>query len=103
MKRLLIGATLLALAPALLAGCAGGQLTPQAQAQIQAALDAICPTATALQPSVVATFNGNVKTAYNALLLACPPNPPPTNPIVIGVDILDAVQILAPYVKRIVH
>ena len=103
MKRLLTGAALLALAPALLAGCANGQLTPQAQSQIQAALNAICPTATALQPSMVATFNGNVKTAYNALLLACPPNPPPTNPVVIGVDILDAVQILAPYLKRIVR
>ena len=101
MKRLLIGAALLALVPTLLAGCANGQLTPQAQSQIQAVLDEICPTATALQPNVVATFNGNVKTAYNALLLACPPNPPPTNPIVIGIDILDAVQILAPHVKRI--
>src|SRR5258708_21516931 len=81
MKRLLSGAALLALAPTLLVGCANGQLTPQAQSQIQTALDEICPTATALQPSVVATFNGNVKTVYNAVLLACPPNPPPTNPI----------------------
>jgi hypothetical protein len=101
MKRLLIGAASLALVPALLVGCANGQLTPQAQSQVQTVLDEICPTATALQPSVVATFNGNVKTAYNAVLLACPPNPPPTNPVVIGVDILDAVQILAPYIKRI--
>jgi hypothetical protein len=93
----------LALVALSLAGCAGGQLTPAAQADIQGALDAICPTATALQPSVVATFNGNVRTAYNAILLACPPNPPPTNPVVIGVDILDAVQILAPYVKKIVR
>src|ERR1700744_1828096 len=92
----------LSLAVALLAGCASGQLTPQAQADIQTALDDICPTATALQPAAVAAFNSNVKTAYSAILLACPPNPPPTNPIVIGIDILDAVQIAAPYIKKAV-
>jgi hypothetical protein len=83
-----------------LAGCAGGQLSPQAQADIQTALNDVCPTMTALQPSVVATFNGNVKTAYNAVLMACPPNPPPTNPVVIGIDVLDAIQIIQPYLRK---
>ena len=95
-------AATISLAIASLAGCADGQLTPQAQADIQTALDDVCPTATALQPTAVATFNGNVKAAYNAILLACPPNPPPTNPIVIGIDILDAIQIAAPYIKKAV-
>lgn len=97
MKIAHLGALALALS---LGACANGQLTPQAQADIQAALDSVCPIATALQPSVVATFNGNVKTAYNAVLKACPPNPPPTNPVVIGIDILDAIQILAPYIAH---
>ena len=43
-----------------------------------------------------------MKAAYNAILLACPPNPPPTNPIVIGIDILDAIQIAAPYIEKAV-
>jgi hypothetical protein len=84
-----------------LSGCAGGQLTPAAQADIQSALDAYCPTVAALQPNVTSTFNGNVATAYNAVLLACPPNPAPTNPVVIGMDILDAIAIIKPYLKNV--
>lgn len=95
----------LALAGALalaLVGCTStGQLTPAAQADVQTALNTTCPLAAALQPSVVASFNGNVKTAYNAVMLACPPNPPPTNPVVIGVDVLNAITLLQPYLKNV--
>jgi hypothetical protein len=95
---LAVGALALAAA---LSACANGQLTPVAQQDIQTALNVACPVITALQPSVAATFNGNVRTAYNAVLLACPPNPPPTSPVIIGIDILDAIQILQPYLKKL--
>ncbi len=95
---LLVGACLLALS---LPGCTtSGQLTPAAQTDIQTALDTGCPTINALQPSVVTAFNGNVQTAYRALLLACPPNPAPTNPVIAGMDILDAITLLQPYLKK---
>jgi hypothetical protein len=82
----------------LLGGCgANGQLTPTARADIQAALNDACPLVSALQPSVAAAFNGNVQAAYSAVVLACPPNPPPTNPVVLGMDLLDALAILKPY------
>lgn len=74
-----------------------GDLSPATQADIQADLNAACPIISALQPTIVAGFNSNVATAYKAVLLACPPNPPPTNVVVLGVDIFEAFTLLQPY------
>ena len=89
----------LILAAVFLAACNGGQITPDQQALIQSDLDTFCPVLAALQPATVQAFNGNVAKAYNTLSLACPPNPPPTNWVVIGADMLDAVTVIQPYIN----
>lgn len=90
-----LGALLLAASPQ---SCT--QITPEDQALIQSDLDTFCPVLGAIDPSIRQVGNGNVVKALNTIELACPPNPPPTNWVVIGVDLLDAVTVIQPYVNK---
>ncbi len=103
---LLAGA--LALGTVSLAGCAQTNgvitpnLTPAASAKVQAYLDQYCP----VLPGVTLTVQANpavsttsVRTALALLASVCPPNPPPTNGLVIASDILGAYSTLKPLIK----
>lgn len=92
-----------AVAPAiLLAGC-DTQLTPAEQALVHQDLVIGCPILlNQLDPVIRADFNGNVaKLGLNNLELACPPNPEPTNIVVISADIIQAASSIVPYIPRL--
>lgn len=96
MKTAVVAIATLALA---LAGCASVNgipstaLTPVAEADLEAALASYCPvlvtveTTVAAAPSLATT---DVKAALSVLAEACPPNPSPTNGVVVAVDVINA-------------
>lgn len=99
MKKLAFIAGALSLGLLASACASNGTLNPAAQAQVDAILAQTCPNLSAMAP-LVPSFNGNVQRAYATLSLACPPNPAPTNAIVLVGDLVAAEAILAPYFAK---
>lgn len=95
-----------AILAASLSGCAstGGiptpNLSPAAQATLQAALDAYCPILGAIESTPGVPATSNVTAAEKVLDLACPPNPPPTNGVVAAVDIIQAYVVIEPLLPK---
>ena len=98
MKIVLVAAT----AALALAGCQStGALTPQAQADVTAAYNAVCPgvSSGALDP-LMATLNQNVQNSYAAAKQICAAGAP-TNLVVAGMDIVTLQIVLAPYLAKV--
>jgi len=100
--RLLQGLWWLSFVGILLTGCqTTGQLTPQVQAQITAAYNAICPgVSSGALDQLMASQNQNVQTSYAAAKQICAAGAP-TNLVVAGMDILTLQVVLAPYISRV--
>lgn len=86
-------------APVGLGGCSNtGQLNGSAVGDVATAIAVGCPLLALIQKSGV-KLNATQSAAAATLDLACPPNPPPTNAIVAGSDLIQAYTILKPLLK----
>ena len=82
-----------------LAGCtSAGQLTPAAQADINAAYSNVCAALPALGP-VSATMNADARNAYAQAQTICASGAP-TNAVTAGIDILAIENALLPYFHK---
>jgi hypothetical protein len=76
-----------------LSACAStGGLSPNVQNDIATTLAVTCPIIAAAGGQIGS--NAKLQAAYSLLVDVCPPNPPPLNPVVAAVDILNAYQVL---------
>jgi hypothetical protein len=78
-------------------------LTPAAQATVQNYLNTYCPVLPGVQLTLSANPSLNttdVKAATALLASVCPPNPAPTNGVVIASDVLGAYTTLKPLIHK---